>query len=344
VNTIGEAATPPSTAYTQAPASGQAILARTRGDAGALLGAMQEELRALEPNVVLLNNQKMETQVGTTLLPARLGAIGVSVVGMLAMLLAAVGLYGAVAYSVGRRTREIGIRMALGASRGAVLRLVMRQGLRVAAAGHVQGAVRARGCARGVSGAVWRQWSIRSRGEWRWGHAGGLGRREPCASGAPRRWRRPSLCDRVIQASPLTHLMRSVGIRSARLGVLRPHVGAKAGVGWAVYRRRDRRGREEGRYCCGAAAMVRLWRRTIWRISWPRLRGYVRNASSDPIGWRLKLIAGIETVLGRNAACRRDRFSRRRAELLGSSRHGMSSSAAAAESQASTLGAGTGAC
>jgi putative ABC transport system permease protein len=156
VNTIGEGATPYiHYAYTQAPDGGQAVIARTRGDARALLATMRQELRALEPNVVLFDNQTMEAQVGTTLLPVRLGAIGVSVIGLLAMLLAAVGLYGAVAYSVGRRTREIGIRMALGATRGVVVRLVMQEGLRVAGWGLMFGALLALAAVRAASAALY---------------------------------------------------------------------------------------------------------------------------------------------------------------------------------------------
>jgi ABC-type antimicrobial peptide transport system permease subunit len=62
---------------------------------------------------------------------------------VVATLLAAIGLYGVIAYSVARRTREIGIRMALGAAPGGVIRLVMRQGMTVATAGIVAGAVMA---------------------------------------------------------------------------------------------------------------------------------------------------------------------------------------------------------
>src|SRR6185437_12094437 len=65
------------------------------------------------------------------------------------------GLYGVIAYSVARRTREIGIRMALGAKPGGVLSLIMRQGLTVAAAGATVGAVLAIGAAKAVSGALY---------------------------------------------------------------------------------------------------------------------------------------------------------------------------------------------
>jgi ABC-type antimicrobial peptide transport system permease subunit len=74
---------------------------------------------------------------------------------VVAMLLAAIGLYGVIAYSVARRTREIGIRMALGAKPGGVLRLIMRQGLTVAAAGAAGGTLLALGAAKAVSSALY---------------------------------------------------------------------------------------------------------------------------------------------------------------------------------------------
>jgi predicted permease len=123
----------------QRPGPYSAIIARTRGDANALLRDMRRELLALDPNVVFVENQTMEMQVDATLFPMRASAWLVSGVGLVAMLLAAIGLYGVIAYSVARRTKEIGIRVALGARPGAVVRLVMRQGLVVAAAGLLAG-------------------------------------------------------------------------------------------------------------------------------------------------------------------------------------------------------------
>jgi len=156
VSTIGEGATPYiHYAVAQKPDSSQEIFARTRGDAGALLAAMRRELLGLEPGVIFLDNQTMEAQVAATLLPAKAGAIGVSSVGVVAMLLASIGLYGVIAYSVARRTREIGIRMALGAQPSAVVGLVMKQGLAIAAVGVGVGAVLALGGAKAMAGALY---------------------------------------------------------------------------------------------------------------------------------------------------------------------------------------------
>jgi ABC-type antimicrobial peptide transport system permease subunit len=130
-------------------------MARTRGDANALLRDMRRVLLALDPNVVFVENQTMEAEVDATLLPMRASAWLVSGVGVVAMTLAAIGLYGVIAYSVARRTREIGIRIALGARPGAVVRMVMRQGLVVAAAGLVAGCALAVAAARAIAGALY---------------------------------------------------------------------------------------------------------------------------------------------------------------------------------------------
>ena len=79
----------------------------------------------------------------------------VTAVGIVAMALAAIGLYGVIAYAVARRTREIGIRMALGARPSTVVALVLRQGLGIAAVGVAIGAVMAIGAAKAIGGVLY---------------------------------------------------------------------------------------------------------------------------------------------------------------------------------------------
>jgi putative ABC transport system permease protein len=139
----------------QRPNSYTGVIARTRGDAGTLLRDMRRELLALDPNVVFVENQTMEAEVAATLLPMRASAWLVTGLGLVAMALAAIGLYGVIAYSVARRTREIGIRIALGARPGAVVALVMRQGLLVAIAGLAAGCLLAAAAVRAIAGALY---------------------------------------------------------------------------------------------------------------------------------------------------------------------------------------------
>jgi predicted permease len=133
----------------------QVILARTRGDGSQLLAAMRRELLALEPNLAFLDNQTMEAQVSVTMFPARATAWLVSGVGGIGLLLAAVGLYGVIAYAVTRRTREIGTRMALGAQKRQVVGLVMRHGFVVTGVGLLAGLGLAAVAVRAVSGVLY---------------------------------------------------------------------------------------------------------------------------------------------------------------------------------------------
>ena len=130
------------------------LLARTETDAGALGAAMQRELREIDPDVVFLEGLTLRDNMASQLLPARLLAALLGVAGLGAVWLAAIGLYGIIAYAVVRRTQEIGIRMALGATHRDVLGLVVRQGAVVVGIGAVLGALAALAAARATAGVL----------------------------------------------------------------------------------------------------------------------------------------------------------------------------------------------
>jgi len=156
VETIGEKPTPYiHYAIGQRAFSGEVLMARTAGDAGALVAAIKREILSLEPNAVFIEATTMEGQVDATLLPAMLAAQTGSLVGVVATILAAIGLYGVIAYAVARRTREIGIRMALGAAPRGVIAMVMRQGLAVTALGVLAGVVLSWPAARAISSGLY---------------------------------------------------------------------------------------------------------------------------------------------------------------------------------------------
>jgi ABC-type antimicrobial peptide transport system permease subunit len=97
----------------------------------------------------------MDQNLANTLLPARVGAVLATAFGGLGTLLAAIGLYGVIAFSVARRTREIGVRMALGANPAGVLSMMMRQGFVIVAFGLVAGAALAAAAATALRGLLY---------------------------------------------------------------------------------------------------------------------------------------------------------------------------------------------
>ena len=124
----------------------------------ALLGAIQRELRQLDPRLPVLAAQTMTSHRDASISEwaVRAAAVLFSAFGVLALLLATIGVYGLKAYDVSRRTREIGIRMALGATSADVERLVMREGVRTTIVGLAIGLALAAGIGKLVSGLLYR--------------------------------------------------------------------------------------------------------------------------------------------------------------------------------------------
>jgi predicted permease len=108
---------------------GYSVLVRTEVNSPALAKAMRDEIRSLDPTLAVFNDETFEEHFRSALFLPRLTGTLFGVFGAVGLLLAGVGLYGVMSYSISRRTREIGIRMALGCPVGAVQRLVISQGM-----------------------------------------------------------------------------------------------------------------------------------------------------------------------------------------------------------------------
>jgi predicted permease len=137
--------------YSQANISFPTFVVQTRTDAQAILEPIAATLRDLDPDIVLFEMKTLERHLATLLVPMRLGALVLLALATLALILAAIGLYGVVSYAVARRAREVGIRMALGADSAQVVGLMMRNGLRLVLAGGAFGLLLAVVLARAVS-------------------------------------------------------------------------------------------------------------------------------------------------------------------------------------------------
>ena len=125
------------------PGERRVLLIRAAGDPAALASDVRRALADVDPGLPYVDLKTLPELLRPQLQPRRLGASIFGAFGLLALLLAAVGLYGVVSYSVAQRTHELGVRIALGADRGRVLRLVVGQGARLTLLGLAIGAAAA---------------------------------------------------------------------------------------------------------------------------------------------------------------------------------------------------------
>jgi ABC-type antimicrobial peptide transport system permease subunit len=127
------------TAGTEASMMGYALVVRTAGDPSSLARSVREQVSALDPNIAVFNAETMQQHLHDALFLPRFAGTMFAIFGSVGLILAAVGLFGVMSYSVSRRTHEIGIRMAVGAAPYSVQSLIVRQGLLLTAIGGTAG-------------------------------------------------------------------------------------------------------------------------------------------------------------------------------------------------------------
>ena len=130
------------------PYSGMALVVRTSGDASRVAGAVQKEIRAIDPEQPIADVRTMEQVVAKSIARPRFNTLLLSIFAAVALVLASVGLYGVMNYSATQRTHEVGIRMALGATRADIMKLVVGNGMLLTMIGIAIGVVASIGLTR----------------------------------------------------------------------------------------------------------------------------------------------------------------------------------------------------
>jgi putative ABC transport system permease protein len=120
---------------TQMPMSDLTLIVRTRGEPGPAIAAVRAMMRTIDPEIALYDVETIDETLGRTLATPRFQAVLITSFGAIALLLAAIGLYALIAYQVQQRTNEIGIRVALGATRAEVARLILSRAFALALTG-----------------------------------------------------------------------------------------------------------------------------------------------------------------------------------------------------------------
>lgn len=125
--------------YTQFQSNTISLVVRTSGDPTAMAGAVRNQIANIDKDQPVYNIRTMDELLATTVAPRRLSVVLLGAFAVLALLLEAIGVYSVLAHSVTERTHEIGIRMALGAQRSSIMRLIMRQGMSLVVVGMAVG-------------------------------------------------------------------------------------------------------------------------------------------------------------------------------------------------------------
>jgi putative ABC transport system permease protein len=144
LETYAQAFTP----LSQGPVPYVYVVARTTGDPLALAATLRREVAALDPTLPVANVMSMDQRAAASVAQYKLNSVIVTVFAAVALVLASIGIYAVISYAVAQRTREIGIRMALGAAQGHVLRLIVRDGMAPTLIGIALGAAGALGATR----------------------------------------------------------------------------------------------------------------------------------------------------------------------------------------------------
>ena len=127
--------------HAQAAFHDMAVVVRFDSDPGAMTTSLRNEVHRLNPGLAIAHVQLMDQIVEESVAAPRMEFVLVGLFGALAILLAAMGTYGVIAYAVSQRTTEFGLRMALGAQRGDLMRMVLAQGARLVVPGAIAGVV-----------------------------------------------------------------------------------------------------------------------------------------------------------------------------------------------------------
>lgn len=143
------------TPHLQRPNDSMGVVIRTEGDPTAIAAAVRREVLKLDPEQPISNVRTIEKVLADSLMMRRVAMLLLTVFALLALTLATVGIYGLTAYSVSRRTHEIGLRVALGASQSQILRLVVGRGMLTSLAGAAVGVAAAFELTRGLSGMLY---------------------------------------------------------------------------------------------------------------------------------------------------------------------------------------------